>query len=272
MQAHKVRTRGTALIGPTESLTAPLARYLFGPAPAASYRTEVMMAEIRRLGGLVAPPDVMRVTGLDRAQAEAALCRLAARENGDVAVVDGAVLYHFPQLGRASRARPAPIWDFPTPVDAITGNEESVDLVLLFVNLLLLAVFGTVVARTIVAGSIWPPALALAGFALALTALSMPILRVALRRTHLREVAAEDGRRALMRAVLERTPGAPVSAHALSHVWAEAAGHAIAPHRLTAELRALGGEPDVDDQARLQYRFPDLDYEARALALVRTRA
>jgi hypothetical protein len=194
---------------------------------------------------------------------------LVAREGGDVAAVDRAVLYTFPSLSRGSRGQAAPIWEYPAPIDAITGNEESADLALLFLNLLLLAVCGTIVARTLMASSMWLPALALAGFALALTALSMPLLRVMMRGSHLREVAAEDGRRALLRVVLERAPGTAVGAHALSHAWAEAAGHAIRPQRLASELRALGGEPDVDDQARLQFRFPDLDHEARALAAFR---
>jgi hypothetical protein len=69
--------------------------------------------------------------------------------------------------------------------------------------------------------------------------------------------------------VRERPAGGALQAYWLSHAWIEAAGHAIPPAALAEELRAFGGEADVDAQARLQFQFPDLDREARALAAER---
>jgi hypothetical protein len=268
LEKHAVRARGTAQLEPRESLAAPVARYLFGPAPSGSGAAEAALAEIRRRGGVVAPADIMRVTGLRRPDAEALLCKLAARHGGDVGVVGEAVLYDFP--GLAGRVRPAtvPIWDRTRTLDAVTGNEPLVDFLLLTANLLVLVNSGLGILRTL-GTSAWAPALALLPFLAALFALSLPLSRLTARRARRQEVAAENGRRALLRVILERTPGAALGAHALSHVWIAGSGAAIGPQRLANELRALGGEPDVDDHSRLQFRFPDLDHEARALAALR---
>src|SRR4051812_31659702 len=98
---ENVRVRGTAQRARTGSWGTAMLRYLFGPEPAAPMGDEAILAEIRRLGGVVAAADVMRVTGLSRAQAEARLCRLLARRAGDVEVgCRGGVLYRFVGLER----------------------------------------------------------------------------------------------------------------------------------------------------------------------------
>lgn len=264
-----VRTRGVAHIGADESPIAALGRYLFGPTPAAARTggTSAVLAEIERLGGVVAPADVMRVTGLDRPAAEALLCRVAARHDGDVVVSGQAVLYSFPT--RRARRRPvAAVWEGRREPEALTGNQLPIDLALLMFNLLVLVASAVVILGTL-SRSAWIPAVALVPFQLAVLALSQPAARLLGRRGHRREVAGENGRRALLRAIIERPTGAALGAHALSHVWVEGAGHAITPRRLVEEVSALGGEPDVDEEARLVFRFPDLDHEARALAAVR---
>jgi hypothetical protein len=106
-------------------------------------------------------------------------------------------------------------------------------------------------------------------FVAAVFVLAMPLARVLRRRAHLDEVAAENGRRALLRAVLVRPPGRALGAHALSHAWIAASGRSVGQRRLFDEVLALGGEPDVDSKARLYFRFPDLDHEARALGQLR---
>ena len=89
-------------------------------------------------------------------------------------------------------------------------------------------------------------------------------------QAHVSEVAAENGRRALFRAVLQRRTGSTLGAHALSHAWVAGSGRVIPRGRLFDEVLALGGEPDVDGQARLYFRFPDLDHEVRALMTLRS--
>jgi hypothetical protein len=257
--------RGTAQRVAPDSWGTFLLRYLFGPEPPAPVSDESLLAEIRRLGGVVGAADVMRVTGLSRARAEARLCRLLARHAGDVEVGSrGGVLYRFVGLERGGRA-PAAIWERAASTPPVTGNEPAVDLVLTFLNLFVLLVSGTAIARTL-ATSDWQPALALVPFLLALLMLAMPLGRLQRRRQLIRQVAVENGRRALLRAVLQRPVGAPVGAHALSHVWVCASGRAIARAELLDEVSALGGELDVDDHARLQFRFVHLDEETLSLA------
>jgi hypothetical protein len=262
-----VRTGGVAHRGTDDSLGAAVGRYLFGPPIPASAHSPVL-AEIERLGGVVAPADVMRVTGLDRPAAESLLCRLAARHDGDVAVAGEAVVYRFPIRPRR-RLAATPVWQQRREPEPLTGNERAVDLALLCFNLAVLVVSASIILLTLSVSS-WAPAIALVPFQLAVLALSQPAARLFGRRAHLARVSAENGRRALLQAVLERSAGEPLGAHALSHVWICAAGRAITPRQLTDELSALGGEPDIDDEARLQFRFPDLDHEARALSALRS--
>jgi hypothetical protein len=168
-------------------------------------------------------------------------------------------------LGRV----PRPIWEQRRLPDAITGNRRSVDQLLLLANLVLLFVGGTMLGRAL-SSNVGQAFAALLAFALAVFALSLPVARLARRRSHVTEVDAENGRRALIRAVLARPVGSNLGAHALSHVWVAASGRAIKQRRLVDEVLALGGEPDVDSQARVYFRFPDLDHEARALTQLRS--
>jgi len=270
---HPTRCR-VARLGRNESLHAPLLRYLFGPTPTLVLDPEALLVEIDRLGGVVVPADIIRVTGLRREAAETLLCKLAARHGGDVFVHGTAVLYRFPRLTISlprlifGGPAPLPVWERARLPEAITGNRPSDDRWLVVANLLILVAAATVAFRTLSSG-VWQPALATLFFALGIAALAMPVVRLVRRRAHLAEIAAENGRRALVRAVLQRRPGSTLSAHALSHAWVAAAGRAVRQSRLFEEVGALGGEPDVDAQARTRFRFPDLDHEAGALTDLR---
>jgi hypothetical protein len=273
-ETHLVPVRRVARLGRSAPLRAPLLRYLFGPAPSAVVEPDSLLVEIDRLGGVVVPADIMRITGLRRLATEALLCKLVARHQGDVTVHGTAVLYRFPRLKRgrsrsiAARRSPAPVWEQLRLPDAVTGNRPSLDHWLVLANLLVLFGAATMALRTLSA-TVWQPALAILLFALALAALAMPLMRLCRRRAHFAEIAAENGRRALLRAVLQRRVGNTIGAHALSHAWVAAAGRAVNQRRLFAEVAALGGEPDVDGNARIHFRFPDLDHEAGALTSLR---
>jgi hypothetical protein len=269
-QMNLVRVRRTARIGDGESLAAPVGRYLFGPRTPPALTGDALLAEIDRLGGLVVPADIMRVTGLGRAESEALLCKLAARHGGDVGAVGTAVMYRFPTLVPhaprllANRSIPPAIWDRPRSPVALTGNDPSLDFVLLLTNLLAVAASALWVMLTVWAAP-WIPSLGVLVLSLSLFALALPVARALNRGSQIARLAAENGRRGVVRAVLQRRPGAALSAHALSHAWVSAAGRAVTSRRLMDEVQALGGEPDVDAEARLHFRFPDLDHEARAL-------
>jgi hypothetical protein len=274
LEKHPAAPPLVARLERSESLRASLLRYLFGPKPTLVVDPHDLLVEIDRLGGVVVPADIIRVTGLKRAAAETLLCKLAARHGGDVFVHGTAVLYCFPRLTSRlprlismSRA-PQAVWAHRRVPDAITGNRPSLDRWLVLSNLLILA--GAAAATIFsLSASLWQPALALLFFSLGLAALAMPVTRLARRRAHLAQIAEENGRRAVIRAVLQRRIGTTIGAHALSHVWLAGAGRAVRQDRLYEELAALGGEPDVDGQARVYFRFPELDDEARALTSLR---
>ena len=273
-QTNLLRRPSTARLGRGGSWLTPLSRYLFGPGDPVAVRTEAILLEIDRLGGVVVPADIMRITGLGRADTEALLCRLVARHGGDLGVTCTAVLYRFPRLLSHSprlisrRATPAAVWDRPDRPRALTGNEPAVDFALLLTNLLVLATSALAILLTLSAGA-WIPAAGVFTFALALFALALPAARALNRRAYLAHVAAENGRRGLVRAVLQRRLGSSLSAHALSHAWVAASGRVVDSRRLRAEVSALGGEPDLDEAARLSFRFPDLDHEGRVLTELR---
>jgi len=87
-----------------------------------------------------------------------------------------------------------------------------------------------------------------------------------------RRVAIENGRRAVLRAVLAAAVGETVPSVPLRRAWVAAGAPPLDEAQLTAEVRRLGGEPDVDEGGQVVYRFPDLARETRALAAARRAA
>src|SRR5437773_1289472 len=105
MDRH-VRRRGSAQRPARRPLAEALARFVFGPpdaTPDPALEEERLFAVLRGQRGAVAPADVMRATGLDRAGAEALLCRALARHGGRLEVIDGAVVYRLRPLAWGSR-------------------------------------------------------------------------------------------------------------------------------------------------------------------------
>jgi hypothetical protein len=266
-QHQQIRLRGSAQRAARRPLAEALSRFLFGP-PAAEpgIDEERVVGMLRGQEGAVAPADVMRVTGLDRVRAEALLCRGIARHGGQIDVVGAAVVYRLRPRRWGSWPALSPVWERPLAAPAVTGTQRRTDLMLALANVILLAASTAAFAR-LISGGWW--AIAAAPLALSLVTLALPLARLLGRRAERRRVAHDRGRRRLLRAVLERPAGGALQAYWLSHVWIEAAGRPIAPAALANEMYTLGGEPDVDAEARLQFRFPDLDHEARALAAER---
>jgi hypothetical protein len=58
----------------------------------------------------------------------------------------------------------------------------------------------------------------------------------------------------------------------LRRAWSAAGAPSTSEDKLTEEIRRLGGEPDVDGDGKVVYRFPDLARETRALAAARRTA
>jgi hypothetical protein len=248
-----------------------VARFVFGPpsfdARAQHDHEEQVLATLRGQEGAIAPADVMRLTGLDRRGAEALLCAAVARFGGQIEAVGTAVVYRLSPRRWGSRPALPAAWERPLMAPPVTGNSGRMDLLLAAANLVLLAASLSALGELMLAGRWW--GLALLPLLTSLLTFALPLARLFGRPAERRLIAREQGRLRLLRAVLERPAGGALQAYWLSHAWIEATGRPITPRALAEEMHALGGEPDVDGEARLLFRFPDLDHEARALAAER---
>jgi hypothetical protein len=284
-------------------------RFVFGPPPEVVDAREVerrVLEEIRRLDGRVGPGDVMRVTGADREAAEKELLRLVVDYDGDIQVSDdGAIVYVFKELrttaGQASSLAPRAAWSERRVVPPLTGNSASTNLLLGALNgfnafMSAAAVAGGVTlerlfqlvehARLVsVLGPDAPPLPAAHGVPLLLGWVPLvfssglfllPARRVLRRRRQVREIAAENGRRGLMRLVLAESGGAAeLSPAAARRAWLSGAGvkdsEALTP-QIEASVRSLGGEIDLDADGKVVYRFSTEARERRALEVLRAAA
>jgi hypothetical protein len=285
-------------------------RFVFGPPPIVEdvrERERRVLEEIRCRDGRVGPGDIMRVTGSDRESAERDLLRLVVDYDGDIQVSDdGAIVYVFKALrttagpGRALTP-PRPAWMERRLVPPLTGNGAGTNLMLTALNGFNVVVSGIAVAGGITVDRIFQlieharlvaalgpdaPALAAAhGVPLLLgwiplvfsTGLFLlPARRVLRRRRQKAEIAAENGRRALMRLVLAEPGGvAELTPASAQRAWLTAAELKDSP-AVTAQLeeavRALGGEIDLDAAGVVVYRFSTEGRERRALQSLRASA
>lgn len=256
-------------------------RFVFGPPEPKVDPRQVqseVLTEVRRLAGRVGPTDLMRVTGESREDAEAQLCRMVVDYDGGIDVTgDGAVVYKFPALRRtvesgrrAEVAAPRPIWEKPVAVPPLTGNEAGTNVFLGAVNTFNLGVSGWVVAQGAgqeMYGTVeqlyW--GFGVIPFTFSAMLFALPLGRLIFKKRREKKAARENGRRGLLRVLTEGRMGAIVQAKELSLAWIKAGGGSVDEQTLTEEVRALGGEPDVDDAGRLVYKFEEVDREVKAL-------
>jgi hypothetical protein len=274
-------------------------RFVFGP-PAVRVneqaREAMLASEIRRLEGRVGPGDIMRLVGGTRAEAEATLCRLVVDHEGDIEVSEeGAVVYKFAALRRTAggggQLAAPPIWSDRMVSPSLTGNGVGTNVFLGLVNGFNLTMGGVALANGLTvervfqligerASEVAVAAAPVTGFPLFLGAIpfgfsaalfALPAARVLAHGRKLRRAARENGRRGLLSAVLGAPPEG-VGERELRRAWRATSGPELAEAELTAEVRRLGGEPDVGPDGALIYRFEDLTREAEALAAERKSA
>jgi hypothetical protein len=249
----------------------------------------------------------MRVTGADRESSERDLLRLVVDYDGDIQVSDdGAIVYVFKALrtttgGASPVLAPRPVWSSRKSVPPLTGNSASTNLLLGALNGFNLTVSAAAVAGGVtvervfelvqharlvgVLGPDAPPLAAAHGIPLLLgwvplvfsTGLFLlPARRILRRRRQKGEIAAENGRCALMRLVLAEPGGvAEVPPAEARRAWLAASGQkdtdAVTP-QIEAAVRALGGEVDLDAAGATVYRFSTEAGERRALEALRAAA
>jgi hypothetical protein len=275
-------------------------RFFFGPsAPAPDPRAteRAILAEIRAQKGRIGLADVMRVTGLPRDEADPLMSRLMLQYGGTVDVSeDGGLVYRFAEIRKTAEdpslaeARPGPVWAEPERPTPLTGNSFGANALIVLLNgfnliaslwalanhmtlsrvaLLLQGVPWLKLPET---GTAWALGVVPLVFSIALFAL--PLARALWQPIKARRAARENGRRAMLRAVLSRVGRKEgVTERELSSAWAAAAGAPPDEKTISREVVKLGGDVDLENVEKgVRYRFPELEAEAKAVQAEREAA
>lgn len=284
-------------------------RFVFGPSQKPISPEEVqkaVIALIRAKSGRVGLFDVMRVTGLSKAEADPLLSRLVLDYDGEIDVSeDGAVTYRFEQLRKSTQGAPRapqPMWRRLLKKPVITGNTTGQNMAIAALNgfNLLASMFAINAGLTLerlghlidrVPFELMPPAdgpallLGWIPLVFSLGIFTAPLLRVFTKAQKEREVTLENGRRGVLHELLENMKPGGVSERDLKRAFAEAAGREPTDRELTKAVVALGGDVELDPapdtglnteatsaDGGAQYRFIDLEAEVAALEAARARA
>ena len=270
-------------------------RFFFGPpAPEVDPRVteRLVLAEIRSQKGRIGLADVMRVTGLPREQADPMMARLMLDYDGTVEVSDeGGIVYRFASLRRTAgdvgeTGRPAPIWERLEKLRPFTGNDAVTNMLVMALNGFNLFMSVWVIRYGLTIDNVrfalmgipldelpptgTPLALGVVPLFFSLLLFAIPLARALWRPIEARRIARENGRRAVLREVLEKPGG--VEEQALVEAYREAAGREMDAKALTREIVALGGDVDLDAADGIRYRFPEIEAESRAVRAEREAA
>jgi hypothetical protein len=277
-------------------------RFFFGPdvpEPDPRVMERRILAEIRAQKGRIGLADVIRVTGLPRDEADPLMSRLLLDYEGDVEVSEeGGIFYRFEALRKtveeAPVERPRPIWTRLKKLVPLTGNELGTNLMIAGLNGFNLIMSYYALSEQLTIETIgWlftvaqhhyrpgygpPPvptgtaiALGVVPLVFSLALFAIPLVRAAFRPLKERRIARENGRRGMLREILEHLGTGEVTDASLRRAWKEAAGTEPDAKELTREVVALGGDVDFED-GTVRYRFPDFEAEAKALEAERDAA
>lgn len=274
-------------------------RFFFGPEvpePDARSQERRLLAEIRAQKGRIGLADVIRVTGLPREEADPLMSRLLLDYDGEVEVSEeGGIVYRFEALRKtvdeARMERPKPIWARIKKLVPLTGNTGGTNLLIAGLNgfNLLMSWYALAnqwtfekigwlfnMAQRHIPPDTPPPtgmaiALGVVPLVFSVALFAIPALRAAFRPVKERRVARENGRRAMLREILENVRTGEVTDESLKKAWKEASGAEPDDKELTREVVALGGDVDYES-GKVRYRFPDFEAEARALEAEREAA
>jgi hypothetical protein len=274
-------------------------RFFFGPEvpdpdPRAMERR--LLAEIRAQKGRIGLADVIRVTGLPRDEADPLMARLLLDYDGTVDVSEeGGIVYRFESLRKtvdqAPMDRPKPVWARLKKLVPLTGNGLGTNVLIAGLNGFNLIMSWFALANDLTFAKLaWIfesaqhgpryPVPAPTGTAIALGVVplifsialfAIPLVRAAIRPLKERRIARENGRRAMLREILENLRGGEVTDESLRRAWKEAAGTEPDDKELTREVVALGGDVDYES-GKVRYRFPDFEAEQKALEAEREAA
>jgi hypothetical protein len=271
-------------------------RFFFGPPAAPEDPREnerLIVAAIRAGKGRIGLADVMRVTGLPRAQADPMMSRLMLDYDGDVDVSDeGGIVYRFAEMRKtasdAPEPEPAPAWARVKPLQPLTGNSAGANFVIAALNAfnLLMGLWAVENGMTLVrAAHLFdrvpqpfvdtgvPIALGVVPLVFSAFLFALPLARAALRPSRRRAALEERGRLAVLREVIERVRGKkPLTDADAVDAWRRATGRPPEGKRVDRELVALGGDVAIEPSGETRWRFADLETEAAAVEAERAAA
>lgn len=274
-------------------------RFVFGPEEKETDPREheqLVLAEIRRQRGRIGVSDVMRVTGLQRQAAEPFIARLMLDYEGEVDVSDdGGITYRFEKVRRTA-SEGSPKSAFPKLLEQLklpelTGNSFGSNFGIAALNgfNLLMAMLSLSLGVTVAdLFNLWSGVgLQPDGMAIALGAIpalfsawifAMPIFRALRQPSKKAAVKRENGRRGVVKKVLDELKRDADKQHAFSETelkaaWKTATGDVPDDKQLSRTvIEELGGDVEVTDAGRAEYRFRDLEAEVAALEAERRAA
>jgi len=290
-------------------------RFVFGPTPEPEDPRETerrIVAEIRAKKGRIGVADVMRVTGLPRAQADQRMARLMLDYDGDVSVTDGgAIVYRFSALRKSAEERPTkappPAWARKNELRPLTGNSAGTNVLVALLNGFNLLMASFALASNLTLARIAnlvdiarhpdlgieplgydgvPIVLGLVPLVFSLVLFVLPLVRALRRPAEQRAIAKEKGRLAVLREALRHAKGHTLATEdALRAAYTSAAGAPPTEADLTSAVVSFGGDVDLDasehprtrvapgvEGSPVRYRFADLELEEEALEEERARA
>lgn len=279
-----------------EPFYAKVNRFVFGPEdePVDPRDTERrILSQMRAQRGRIGIADVMKVTGLRREEADAMMSRLMLDYDGTVEVSeDGGVFYRFPEIRKTAGVDdgpvPPPVWSKRVEAKKLTGNDAGSNFLIAALNgfNLLMSLFAmgaglTIERLQLLLQGIPPELLPAPGtpivlgvvpFVFSLLLYALPLYRAATSGAQKKKAARENARRSILRVVLEGAERGGVDEARLKRAWKDATGEEPDDKELVREVVALGGDVEVKESGRAQFRFRDLEAELEALKKERAEA
>lgn len=289
-------------------------RFVFGPAvpPVDPLATRArILEELRAQKGRIGLADVMRVTGLPRAEADPMMARLMLDHDGTVEVGEqGGIIYRFEGMRRTAdttaqedpanpmtwAAKPPrrAAWDSPAMLPPLTGNPGGSNFAIGALNAFNFIASSWALAKGMTVANLFllltthppkgapplvlpydgvPIVLGVIPLVFSLAIFALPLVRSLMRLREAKKVAQENARLAILREVLTRAPkNEPVPDEVLRVAYRIATGEDPTSKEITARVVDLGGDVDVGPDGEVRYRFADLEAEAEELENERAQA
>jgi hypothetical protein len=274
-------------------------RFVFGPHPAKedphAARARVLR-EIRAQKGRIGLADVMRVTGLSRAEADPLMARLMLDHDGTVDVSEGGGIYYtFEALRRTATdepvQRPRAAWLRMPQLPPLTGNPLGSNIAIAMLNGFNLLASAWAIKNNLTLSNLTllfdryhpvgfplpadglPLVLGAIPFVFSLVLFALPALRMLYRTRQQKKVNEEQARLAVLREVVTRSGRKQaIPDETLRSAVRVATGEEPSSKDITRRVVELGGDVDVGPEGEVRYRFADLETEAEALEEERERA